>query len=132
MSDTCVVFDLAVLDNRCCTVQHEREWLICRHAECQRVCSEHILNTKCRCNGRSCVCTTDTDHVLFCCETCPVSCDSIVRRITNCNHTHAILMCFLNTHIHSFLAGYHSHTIVGINNCSCWCLFDDINLCYRI
>ena len=132
MVDTCVVFDLAILDNRCCTVQCKRERLICRHTKCQWVGSKHILNTKCRCNGWSCVGTADTDHILFCCETCPISCDSIMGRVTDCNHTHAVFMCFFNTHVHSLLAGYHSHTIVGIENCSCWCLFKDIDLCYWI
>ena len=103
-----------------------------RHTKCQWVGSKHILNTKCRCNGWSCVGTADTDHILFCCETCPISCDSIMGRVTDCNHTHAVFMCFFNTHVHSLLAGYHSHTIVSIKNCSCRCLFKNIDLCYRI
>ncbi len=132
LADSVIELQLSSLDNGSSAVQKEWILFICRNSHCQRVCSHHILYSESRSYGRSCVCSSYSDHSGLCCHADPVSCNSVVGRIADCYAGCAVFSCLFNGHLHGLVACNHSHSVISIKNGSSWKLPDYVDLCLRV
>ena len=119
-----VHLDLTALHGRGRTVERERERLVCREREDERIRAELRLDTVRRCDGRACVCAAHADETLLRSHCGVETGDAKVRGVARDDHAEAVLLCLVNGHLHAALGNHVAHSVVSIDN-SCGFGFTD-------
>ncbi len=113
---TAIDFDLATLRNGRRAVEEERERLIRRHTEGQRVRSEHVFNAERRGDGRTSVRARDTDHAILNGHQRVVTRDAIVGGVADDRHAHAVFSGVVDGVLHGLLGGDHAHAVMSVDD----------------
>ena len=129
---TAIDFDLAALRDGRRAVEEERERLIRRHAEGQRVRSEHVLDTEGRGDGRTGVRARDTDHAVLDGHQGVVAGDAVMGGVADDRHAHAVFAGVVDGVLHGLLGSNHTHAVMSVDNGGRRRLLDEFNGSLRI
>ena len=116
LARTAIDFDLAALRDGRRAVEEERERLIRRHAEGQRVRSEHVLDAEGRGDGRTGVRARDTDHAVLDGHQGVVAGDAVVGGVADDRHAHAVFAGVVDGVLHGLLGGDHAHAVMRVDD----------------
>ena len=125
---TGVVFDLTVLRDGGRAVDEEVEIFVGGDTDGQGVGAEHAFNTEGGSDGRTGVCTGDTDAAFLAGHPGIVAGDAVVAGVAHNDHAHAVLLCLVDSHSHGLVADDLAHTVVTVNDSGGLGLLNDLKV----